>query len=112
MAIYPVVIWEGQLGSSIGDMGDACPSNTRIVIKSANFVNTDTVARYFSVYLVPSGGSYGADNIQVQQFPLSPGESYPCPELIGQVMTVGALLRGLAEAADKITGRICGVSQV
>ena len=68
----------------------------RAIIDKATVTNTDTVARTFSANLV-------IDDRAVQ-----PGETYTCPELVGQVLSSGDFISTIASAATALTLRVSG----
>jgi len=80
----------------------------RAIIDKATVTNTDTVNRTFSVNLVTSGGSAGNSNLVIDDKTIVPGETYLCPELVGQVLEVGGFISTIASAATALTLRISG----
>ena len=80
----------------------------RAIIDKATVTNTDTVVRNFSVNLVTSGGSAGNANLVVDARAVVPGETYMCPELVGQVLEAGSFISTIASAATALTLRISG----
>lgn len=81
---------------------------TRAVIDKATVTNTDTVSRTFSANLVTSGGSAGNANLVIDARAVQPGETYTCPELVGQVLNTGDFLSTIASAATALTLRVSG----
>jgi hypothetical protein len=80
----------------------------RAIIDKATVTNTDTVSRTFSANLVTSGGSAGNANLVIDDRAVQPGETYTCPELVGQVLSSGDFLSTLASAASALTLRVSG----
>lgn len=80
----------------------------KAMIDKATVTNTDTVNRTFSVNLVQSGGSAGNSNLIIDERTVVPGETYLCPELIGQVLEPGGFISTVASAATALTLRISG----
>lgn len=80
----------------------------RAIIDKFTITNTDTVNRTFSVNLVQSGGSAGASNLIVDDRTVVPGETYLCPELVGQVLNPDAFISTIASAATSLTMRVSG----
>ena len=80
----------------------------RAIIDKATVTNTDTVARTFSANLVTSGGSAGNANLVIDARAVQPGETYTCPELVGQVLNSGDFLSTIASAATALTLRVSG----
>ena len=80
----------------------------RAIIDKATVTNTDTVNRTFSVNLVTSGGVAGNSNLVIDDKTIVPGETYLCPELVGQVLEVGGFISTIASAATALTLRVSG----
>jgi len=57
---------------------------------------------------VASGGSAGAANLVLSAKNIVPGETYLCPELVGQVLESGGFISTLAGAATSLTIRASG----
>src|SRR5688572_161067 len=71
------------------------PSLTKARIQAAALTNTTGGAVACTVYLVPSGGSAGATNTFISARSIAAGETYPCPELINQVIEAGGTIQAL-----------------
>ena len=84
------------------------PASTKAIIDKATVTNTDTVNRNFSVNLVTSGGSAGNANLVIDDRAVQPGETYTCPELVGQVLSSGDFISTIASAATALTLRVSG----
>jgi hypothetical protein len=84
------------------------PASTKAIIDKATVTNTDTVVRNFSVNLVTSGGSAGNANLVIDARAVVPGETYTCPELVGQVLESGSFISTIASAASALTLRVSG----
>jgi len=80
----------------------------KAIIDKATVTNTDSVNRTFSVNLVTSGGSAGNSNLVIDDKTVVPGETYLCPELIGQVLEPGGFISTIASAATALTLRVSG----
>lgn len=80
----------------------------KALIDKATVTNTDTVNRTFSVNLVQSGGSAGNANLVIDDRTVVPGETYLCPELVGQALDIGAFISTIASNATALTLRISG----
>ena len=80
----------------------------RAIIDKATVTNTDTVNRTFSVNLVNSGGSASNANLIIDDKTVVPGETYLCPELVGQPLDPGGFISTIASAATALTIRIGG----
>lgn len=82
--------------------------SAKTIIDKATVTNTDTVNRTFSVNLIQSAGSATNSNLIVDDRTVVPGETYLCPELIGQVLDSGAFISTIASAATALTIRASG----
>lgn len=80
----------------------------KALIDKATVTNTDTVSRTFSVNLVTSGGSAGNSNLVIDEKTVVPGETYLCPELVGQSLEPGGFISTIASAATALTFRVSG----
>jgi hypothetical protein len=80
----------------------------KAIIDKATVTNTDTVNRTFSVNLVTSGGSAGNSNLVIDDRTVVPGETYLCPELVGQALESGGFISTIASAATALTLRVSG----
>lgn len=83
-------------------------TGVRTIIDKATVTNTDTANRTFSVNLVPASGSPGNANLVIDDKSVVPGETYLCPELVGQVLDPGSFISTIASAASALTLRISG----
>lgn len=82
--------------------------SAKTIIDKVTVTNTDTVNRTFSVNLIQSAGSATNANLIVDERAVVPGETYLCPELIGQVLDSGAFISTIASAATALTIRASG----
>lgn len=83
-------------------------TNAKAIIDKATVTNTDTVNRTFSVNLVQTGGSAGNANLIIDDKTVVPGETYLCPELVGQEMDSGTFISTVASAGTALTLRVSG----
>ena len=88
------------------------PALTVAQIGRAVFTNTDTVAHAITANLVAAAGTSSAANQVISARSVAPGESYVSPELAGAVLPPGAMLRGLADSAAKVTLVVSGIQVV
>ena len=84
-------------------------TGVRTRIHKFTLTNQDAVARAVSVNLIPSGGSAGASNLIVKARNILPGQTYECPELVGQLLASGGKISTLAPAGSSVTCRASGV---
>jgi hypothetical protein len=80
----------------------------KTIIDKFTATNTSASNADLSVNLVPSSGSASSANLVVQTRTLAPGETYTCPELVGQVLEDGGFISTLASVASAITIRASG----
>lgn len=84
------------------------PASTKAIIDKATVTNTDTVNRSFSVNLVTTGSSAANSNLVIDDRAVVPGETYTCPELVGQVLESGSFISTIASAPSALTFRVSG----
>jgi len=77
--------------------------NCKTIIDKATVTNTNSANVTFSTNLVASGGSAGNENLIVKTHTVVPGETYLCPELVGQVLESGGFISTLAGTATSLT---------
>jgi len=78
-------------------------TNCKCIIDKFTVTNTNSSNVTISVNLVASGGSAGNSNLIVKTRSVVPGETYLCPELVGQVLESGGFISTLASAATSLT---------
>lgn len=83
-------------------------ANVRAVIDKFTVTNTTTANETLSVSLVPAGGTASAANLVLYARTVAPGETYTCPELVGQVLGSGDFIATLASVAASLTIRCSG----
>lgn len=83
-------------------------SNVRAIIDKFTVTNTSANNVTISVNLVTVAGSAGDANLIVDARSLVPGETYTCPELVGQALEPGSFISTIASAATSLTIRASG----
>lgn len=78
-------------------------SNCKTIIDKFTATNTSVNNVTFSANLVASGGAAGDSNLVLKSRTILPGETYQCPELVGQTLEPGGFISTLAGAASSIT---------
>lgn len=78
-------------------------SNCKTIIDKFTATNTSANNVTFSANLVASGGAAGDSNLVLKSRTILPGETYQCPELVGQTLEPGGFISTLAGAASSIT---------
>lgn len=77
--------------------------NCKAIIDKFTVTNTSASNAAISVNLVASAGAAGDSNLILKQKVVAPGETYTCPELVGQVLESGGFISTLAGAATALT---------
>lgn len=90
----------GQLTTSAATLFTA-QANAKTVITEWAFVNTDSVARTLTVYLVRSGGAASAANVLIDARSLAAGETYNPPT--GQILGAGDFIQAKADSGAVVT---------
>lgn len=70
--------------------------------------NSGGAGATFSVNIVPVAGTASSANLFIATRYLAPGESYSCPEIVGQVLPPGGKLSAVASVSSVITIRVSG----
>lgn len=83
-------------------------TSVRAIIDKATITNTSGSNVTVSVNLVTSGGSAGDSNLIISARTIVPGETYLCPELVGQILDSGGFISTIAGAATSLTMRVSG----
>lgn len=69
-------------------------------IDAAVLSNNSGASRQVTVYIVPQGGTADSSNRLIQSRGIAAGQSYLCPELVGQVLGPGDQLFTQASGLD------------
>lgn len=75
----------------------------RAVIDKFTVTNVGATPEQFSVNLVASGGTAGNNNLVIDARTIDVGETYSCPELVGQSLENGGFISTIASAANSLT---------
>ena len=84
-------------------------TNVTTRIDKMTLTNTTGGAITATVYKIKSGGSATAANTIISAKSLAAGETYNCPEMIGQVLSSLDFIQALASAGTSITISVGGV---
>lgn len=84
------------------------PAGAVTTITQASLVNSDTVNRTVSLWVVPSGGSPNAANIRIKDKTLTPGESWVPFVIIGKKMGQGATVQAVCDANSVVSLDLSG----
>ena len=83
-------------------------AGVKTIIDKFTITNGTAGAVTLSVNIVASGGAAGAANLVVSAKSVAAGETYTCPELVGQILNAGDFISTIASAATSLVIRISG----
>jgi len=83
-------------------------SACKAILDKCTVTNPTAGAVPFSCNLVPLAGSASAANLIISAKSIAAGETYRCPELVGQVLEQGGFISTLAGSAAALTIRCSG----
>lgn len=75
----------------------------RTVIDKFTLTNTSSIDVSVSVNLIASGGTAGNSNLVLKSRVIAPGQTYQCPEIVGQLLEDGGFISTLPTASMSIT---------
>ena len=107
MAVTPKVLISPREATDT-QIAQYTATNVRAIIDKFTVTNTSAGAETISVNLIESGGSAGNDNLIVNARAVAPGETYTCPELVGQILDAGGIISTIASASSALTIRCSG----
>lgn len=77
-------------------------SAVKTIVDKFTVTNVSGSNATFAANLVISSGTAGASNNVLKARTIAPGEMYPCPELVGQMMEAGGFISTLAGTASAL----------
>jgi hypothetical protein len=83
-------------------------SGVKTIIDKFTATNGSGSAATLAVNIVASGGAAGATNLILSPKSIAAGETYTCPELVGQILSAGDFISTNAGTASAIVIRISG----
>lgn len=83
-------------------------ANVRAIVDKATVTNTTAANVTIAVNVIQNGGAAGDGNLIIKAKTILPGETYLCPELVGQILDPGDFISTIAGAATSLTMRISG----
>ncbi len=83
-------------------------TNCTAIIDKFTVTNTTAGAVVFSANIVTAADTAGDDNLMIDAKSIAAGETYTCPELVGQYLLTGGFISTLAGAATSLTIRASG----
>lgn len=78
-------------------------TNCKTIIDKFTVTNTSAGAVTIAVNLVASGGSASDSNLVLKAKSIQAGETYLCPELVGQTLESSGFISTIAGAATSLT---------
>lgn len=109
VTIVPLVSPQ-QLGNADATIYTA-PTQTTAKIGRAVFTNTSVSAVTITAGIT-TGGALGASTTLISAQSIAAGQSYVSPELAGQVIPSGSVIRAFCSAATSVTVAISGLTIV
>lgn len=107
MAVVPKqLVAPVQVASSATDYIPAVTIKTRI--DKVTVTNPTSTARTITFYIIPSGGSAGDSTTITKTYSVPGTSTWNCPDLVGQILTIGDKLQAVASAATALTLMISG----
>ena len=88
--------------------GDPQAASVNVIIDSFSVTNVGSGEREFSCNLVPKNGSVDNSNLILDARVIAEGETYNCPELVGQTLNDGDFISTLASVASSLVIRVSG----
>lgn len=108
MTVQAHTLVEAEYADNVETTQYTANAATRVIIDKYTVTNVTGVAATYKSNLVPSGGAAGASNVVIQTRSIQPGETYNCPEMVGQVLEPGDFVSTLAGTANALVHRISG----
>ena len=78
-------------------------SGVKTIIDKFTATNTSAGNVVFSCNLVAVSESASDDNLVLAEQTILPGETYPCPELVGQILEDGGFISTLSDTVSALT---------
>lgn len=83
-------------------------NNVKAIVDAAVISNSGTTGVLVSINIVPAGSTSGGANRLISNRYMAPGDTYSCPEIVGQIIRPGAKISAIAGAASTIAFRVSG----
>jgi hypothetical protein len=107
-AIGKVLIQDTQIAASATTYYTA-GAGVQTRIDKFTVTNPTATARTVTIYLLPSGGTASDADVVISARGINAGETYTCPEVVGQWLNSGGFIQALASAATALSLRASGV---
>ena len=85
------------------------PAGATCRLTQASILNTDTVNRTVSIWVVASGGSTGVNNQRIRSKTLVPNESWVPFQILGKTMNAGTTIQVQADANSVVSMDASGI---
>lgn len=79
-------------------------------IDKLSITNTTGVAVTVTIYLVPNAGAAGNSTTVTSAKSVQAGETWNCPDVVGQVLNIGGTIQAVAGANTSLTISAAGVT--
>ena len=83
-------------------------ATSKTIIDAVAVTNSSAAAATFNLSLVVNGGSAGNVNRAIKDKLLRAGETYLCPDVIGQVLETGDFISAISTVASALNIRASG----
>lgn len=83
-------------------------NSVKVILDSAVVTNISSAAAHFSCNLLLTAEPVGVANLFIDNVRIEPGETYYCPEIIGQILEDTGVLSTLADTANALNFRVSG----
>lgn len=84
-------------------------TNLKTRIDKLSVTNPTANARLFTLYLVPNSGAANDGTTITSLRPINAGETWNCPDAVGQILNAGGSIQAKADAATALTISAAGV---
>ena len=83
-------------------------ATSKTILDAVSVTNTSAAVATLNLSLVVSGGSAGNVNRAIKDKVLRMGDTYLCPEVIGQVLETGDFISAISSDASALNIRVTG----
>jgi len=102
MAVTPLqIIAPQQLTGSAATLYTS--SNIKTRVDKMTLTNTDSAAHQVTIYLIAAAGTAGAANTITSAHSVAAGETWNCPDMVGQILPPGSFIQAFADTGAKVT---------
>ena len=110
MATRPKELINAQITDALAAIPYTAGTGVKCRITAASICNVEAATSYtVDVHKIPSGDSGTAANKIINTRTIYGGETYPCPELIGQILEAGDKLDAVASTTLKLNFIVSGI---